>query len=706
MKLTPRNKKLILLLLEKDNFITVRCIAESIQVSSRTVLRELIHIENWLNSKNIILEKKKGSGIRISLQGKEREDLRHEIESEKADMVYSPEQRLTLLKAELLKNSGITKLYTLTTLLDVTEGTISADLDKLDSWMNKFQLKINKKPGLGVYIEGNEISIRSAIISLIYEQVHEAELINIIFNFNKEKEAFNLDLIKTRMNQGILDTMDMNNLVLAEQLLKNVEHQMDCQFADNSHIALILRISVTLHRCYKNMLIHDIGDLKKEVPKDKLYYLVKEWFVSHGNLLSFEVLEEEIKFLVIHIRGAEIQERYESDTGQDSQDLKYMELTKEVIFIAERETGIYLEDNKKLLRGLAAHLKMAIYRIRMHLDIMNPLLEDIKDMYPDLFQTAGKCAAFIEEKEEISIPEDEIAYLATHIGAAVKEEKNNSLQIYRAVVVCTNDVGAAQLLVSEIERVFPSIRITSIISVMDMDIDQLMQKRIDLIITTVELQATKLPFILVGPILNEVDKRHIREVLENFLPDNINYGRIRTAQFKDKLNKLKRYSSNILQMIDNFLFIEQVAAENAEVLSHFIIRSLAKSGEDRLRLEKDMENKEKKGSAILCRKRMVLYHLRSEVVSEPGMAVLKLKDSIDIQEKDGFMQKADTFIVLSMPVDTDSSVLEILNEITRKIISSDFAITLKQCGREEIVIEMNAILDNFIQSKVLDNNIK
>ncbi len=695
MKLTPRNKKMILLLLEEDNYITVRYMAETVKVSSRTVLRELIPIENWLNSKGIALEKKKGSGIRIGLSDKERENLKNEIKSEKSNLVYSPEQRLTLLKAELLKNSGITKLYTLTTLLDVTEGTISTDLDKLDTWMDKFRLKINKKPGLGVYVEGNEISIRSAIITLIYDQVHEAELVNIIFN--KANEAFNLELIKTRINRGILDIIDVNNLILAEQLLKKVENQMGCQFADNSYIALVIRISVTIHRCFMGRFIHDIGDQVKEVPKDKLYILVKEWFISHENPLSYAVPEEEIKYLVIHIKGAEIQERQGSDSGQDRQDLRIMELTKEVIYIAERETGIYLEDNEKLLKGLAGHLKMAIYRIRMHLDIMNPLLEDIKDMYPDLFETAGKCALFIEEKEGIAIPEDEIAYLATHIGAAVKEEKSNTHQIYRAVVVCTNDIGAAQLLVSEIERVFPGIRISSIISVMDMDIAQLTQKHIDLIITTVELQITKLPFILVNPILNETDKRHIRDVLDNFLPVNANYGRIKTAQFKDKLNELKRYSSYILQIMDNFLFIEQVASENEKVLNHFVSRSLVKSDPDRFQLEKDMENKEQKGAAILSRKGMVLYHLRSGVVREPGMAVLRFKSSIG---------STDTFIVLSMPVDAEGCVLELINEITRKIISSDFAITLKQCGREEIIIEMNAILDNFIQSKVLDTNVK
>lgn len=700
MILTTRSKKIILLLLEEDNYIEIRYIAESVNVSSRTVLRELNTIENWLNNNGILLEKKKGTGIRISLQENEREKLRNYIIQEKAELTYSPEQRLTLLKVELLKNPEITKLYTLTKLMDVTEGTISADLDKLAAWMKKYKLKIIKKPGLGVYVEGNEIAVRSAMISLIYEQFHEAELINIIFN--PKKEDLDLELIKTRISQDILDFTDISNLELIQKFLHNVEKQMNIQFADNSFIALVIRISITIQRCLKGMFINEDNNLKIDVWEDKLFYLVKEWFLSPENPLPHVIPEEEIKYMSIHIKGAEIQERH--DYLQNREELKIMDLTKEVIYMAERETGIYLEDNEKFLRGLAGHLKMAIYRIKMQLDIMNPLLEDIKEMYPELFRTAGKCAQFIEEKEGISIPEDEIAYLATHIGAAVKEVKNNALPIYRAVVVCTNDIGSAQLLVSEIERVFSNIQISSIISVMDMDIGQLAQKHIDFIITTVDLQVPELPYILVNPILTEADKKHIRGILENFLPEHMNYGKVIETQLEDKLNKLKLYSEYILEIMHNFIFIEQVASGNIKELDYFISRSLAKAGENRLQIEMDLENKEKKGSAILSQKGVVLYYLRSSAVKELGMAVVRLKDSLVISEKDGGRQKTDTFIFLSMALNADSYAIEVLNEVTRKIINSDFAVELKQCSKEEIMIEMNKILDGFIQSKVLDTN--
>lgn len=697
MNLTLRNKEIIFLLLGEDRYVTVRFIAEHINVSSRTVLRELNNIEKWLKNYNIRMEKRKGIGIRINLSGKERELLLNNIGSVKSDLIYTPEQRLTMLKAELMKKNTVTKLYTLARLLDVTEATIRSDLDKLEPWMKKYNLWVVKKPGLGIVLNGNESDIRSALISLIYEQFHEAELINLIFN---EKEEINLDVVKARISQGILDIIDMRILESAQRQLRNIEKLMNIQFADNSYIALVIRISVTMHRCREGIFIENVDDTKAD-PKDKLYELVKEWFTFNENSLTDAVLDAEIRHMVIHIKGAEIQERFGLSDELSVEDQEILELTKEVIYIAERETGVYLEDNERLLRGLAGHLKMAVYRIKMHLDIMNPLLEDIKETYPDLFLTAVKCAEFIEESEQLSLPEDEIAYLATYIGAAIKEEKYNTYQMYRAVVVCTNDIGASQLLISEIEREFPNIKITSIISIMDMDMIELAQKHIDIIISTVELQITQLPLILVNPILNEEDKKNIRDVLENFLPESINYGRIKNAVLEEKLTGLKSYSDSILQIMRNFLFIEHVVVKDMDEWYRFISHTLTKRREDRMQIEKDLRLSEKKGAAILEPKGMILYHCHSKAVEELGMIIVRMKNPVKSADEFVKMMGTDTVIVLTIPYDADHFAMEILYEVTKKIINTDLTIVLKQQSKEDIMIELNTIYDNLIQKKAL-----
>lgn len=690
---------MIYLLLEETNYVTVQFIAEKTNISSRTVIRELCVVENWLNEKGIPLEKKKGTGIKILLEGSDRERLEKYLLEEKADLVYSPNQRLVMLKAELLKNFELTKLYTLTKLFDVTEGTISSDLDKLEVWLGKYNLELTRKPGLGIYIAGSEMSVRRAIISLIYEQFHEAELISLIIN--KEKNAVNISLLQSKIDQVILDFIDISNIVLAKKLLAYIEGQMGYQIADNSFIALIIRVCVTIKRCQQSIFISDEEEAIGKIQNEKIYLLMKDWFVDKTDLTMRDIPEQELIYLAIHIKGAKLRETLSHNKISMTEDYKTIKLAKEIIYIAEKETGIYLDDNEQLLIGLVRHLRPAIYRMKMNLDIMNPLLDDIKQMYPQLFEATRKCAQIIENKEHVIVPEDEIAYLATHIGSAIKSEKSHVRKVFRAVVACTNGIGASQLMVTEIEKEFPNIQIVDTVSTLDMDEVKLSHLHIDLVITTVQISDITIPTILVNSILSNQDRKKIKDVLENFLPENTSYEKVMNLHFKDKLKSLKHYSDLILQVLENFSFVEDVELANVNALIQFVSRSITKTLPLSEELENAFKDREEKGSTILGQKGMMLLHCRSKAVEELYLMVVRVKDPMIMRSTRGESSKISTIIVMVAPLTISSNALEVLSEVTRKTITSDFAITLKQGNHEEIYLGVSNILDRFIQGKVI-----
>ena len=302
---------------------------------------------------------------------------------------------------------------------------------------------------------------------------------------------------------------------------------------------------------------------------------------------------------------------------------------------------------------------------------------------------------------KVSVGEDEIAYLATHIGAAIKSEKRGIRKIYRTVVACTNGIGASQLLVTEIEREFPSIQIVDVISIIDMDIFKLETENIDFIVTTVPIPYSALPVIIVNNILGDKDKRKIKEVLENILPEDIPDKKIKTIHFREKLKVLKLYSDLILQIIDNFSFMEKVELADVSELIQFVSSAIAKNSAARTELEKAFKDREEKGATILGKKGMMLLHCRSKAVSELYVMVVRIKEPISIENTRGESSEVNTIIVMVAPLDITSHALEVLSEITRKIITSDFAMTLKIGTQEDIYMGISTILDHFIQNKVM-----
>jgi transcriptional regulator with AAA-type ATPase domain/transcriptional regulatory protein LevR len=76
--------------------------------------------------------------------------------------------------------------------------------------------------------------------------------------------------------------------------------------------------------------------------------------------------------------------------------------------------------NEKVITHLAIHISEAIKRIRFRLEIVNPNIIYIKEKLKEEFNLACDLAAEIEKGEKISIPEDEIGFIAMYIKEMLK----------------------------------------------------------------------------------------------------------------------------------------------------------------------------------------------------------------------------------------------------------------------------------------------
>lgn len=82
--------------------------------------------------------------------------------------------------------------------------------------------------------------------------------------------------------------------------------------------------------------------------------------------------------------------------------------------------------NESLLITLADHINFAIKRQKQGLLYKNPLLEPIRECYPEEFKMGRYCIKRIKEKLSVSLPEDEAGFIALHI---VNAELNTSMSV-------------------------------------------------------------------------------------------------------------------------------------------------------------------------------------------------------------------------------------------------------------------------------------
>ena len=169
-KISSRQKEIILMLAQNPSNkpITISEVAQQLNISTRTVLRDMSSIENWLDENDFKFVKKPGVGIYLDETLDSKQFIIELLQEEKIEKSYTKEERKRFILSNLLTSSEPIKSYYFYKSLKISEGTLNNDFVDIETWLDKFSINLIRKPGTGIYIEGSEKNIRSAQVNLIY----------------------------------------------------------------------------------------------------------------------------------------------------------------------------------------------------------------------------------------------------------------------------------------------------------------------------------------------------------------------------------------------------------------------------------------------------------------------------------------------------------------------------------------------------------
>lgn len=686
MKINERSKFIINKLIQTENYITASEIAEKLQVSNKTVVRQLGSVEKILVQHNLSLERKTGRGMRVigALEDKERllsliaekVNTRHE---------YSPAERCNIILSQLLKSQEPIKLIALSQLLNVTDATISNDLDKIEPWIRKMNMNLVRKPGLGVYLEGLEKDIRKAIISHIYENIHEQDILNLLYSKKKKTNELTSDADKF-----LLDLVDKNIIQKVEEAVKATMQQQKSSLSMNAFSGLVVHLTLAVQRLLKGETIKiDVAFLGK-IKQKKEFKLAENIGENIEKVFQVKIPEEETAYITMHLLGA--RNNYEQDVDIQYSSFHLIRIAKDIVKIAQQESGISLLKKSRLLIGLYKHLKPAVMRIKMKMEIRNPLLQEMKEKYPKWMTLAKKAARPLEEELQTPLPEAEIAYLAMHLGAAL-EEANMQEQYFKVLVACPTGIGTSKLLATQLKREFSNLEIVAIVSAVNVDYDFYKHENVEFIISTVPIENAKLPVVVVDFMLNENDKTNIihQMNISTVLKKNVEHVKV-NYKLIYRLERIDRYIKYIYEVLTNFFYDEYIEIKDIDELcaktSHVI------SGElERELLYHDLKNRESKGSTVL--NKLMILHTKSKAVQSLHVGVIKLQNEYVLNK-----ENISTILVLLAPDNAEQAALETIGYVSESLLESlNLLDILYEGSSKEIYGELEKIYTNYFKEK-------
>lgn len=164
---------------------------------------------------------------------------------------------------------------------------------------------------------------------------------------------------------------------------------------------------------------------------------------------------------------------------------------------------IDLSEPEFLVR-FALHIRNLLVRSKNDYFSKNPLTESIKVSCPLIYDASVNLARIIKEETGISINDDEIAYIAFHLGSTLEAQKSLTTKI-TAALYCPNYYDINRKVTDAINQHFKDDILIKYILTEESEIEKI--NDIDLIISTIPLsKVSTIPNIMISLFVNEKDQ--------------------------------------------------------------------------------------------------------------------------------------------------------------------------------------------------------
>lgn len=688
---SPRMQQILKILLRDDRVWPVQHLADHLNVSRRTVQRELEYVEKPLKKHGLLFRSKAGAGVWLEGTAEDKAEFLKRLEEEESLDISDKTERRKRLLLEILKDKALKKLFYYSDLFGVSEATISSDLENVEGWLLNFQLKIVRKQGLGISIEGSEESFRRALRAFIDENI-DTRMVRELYEGRNESLY---QLLSDKAEKNIYRILDEDIMKRVIRCIMRLNDKRIKNLTENSYVGLVIHVTIAVNRILKMEMMEENQTLVESLRQEEEFQLASDIAENLGKEFGVAIPEVETAYICLHIKGAKVQQAEipEESREQIEASRELLDTVNEMIDCYDKDIAYALkQDEEFVVQGLLAHLQPTLVRLANHMKIQNPLLEHIKKEYADIYKRCEGVAQVLTRRYGYQVPDTEIGFLAIHFGAAVVRMENRK-EIKRKVkigVVCASGIGISRLMISKLNRQFMDR--TEICAYGTYDITPFVTEHLDFLISTMPVKA-EIETLFVSPLLTseemeEIEKRircyerlPAKKVEENTFTRQLEQVNFMAAQIKSIINEMGYL------LVNPYITFDELLVAVSEMASPYNDR--------RTMIQEDLKRREKISSQIFPEFGFALLHTRTKGVVRPGFSVCQTKDFDTF--KDPYFHEIGVVIIMLLPIDEhvgeNSQILGFLSEML--VEEFDFLAAIAGGTKEEIRQALSDYLKKF-----------
>ncbi len=659
MNFSAREKKILLLMLKESSPISIVKLSQKIGVSKRTVQRELEFLPGDLVSYNLKFASKTGVGVWIVGKEEDKKALLNELSNDGVFDDSDKEHRRKKIAFEMLTDKGIKKLFWYSTKFKISEATVSADIESLEPWFNSHDLKIVKKPGSGIFVQGTELSYRKAIKSFLNENIASDYFFDIYVSDSKSSEAFD-----NFQKSGFMEVLGEDTVRRVADCINGIDSDYVKKLTENSYVGLIMHISIAVKRILdKETIEDDVADSMPQ-PKDLEYKVAKRIAAELQEEFDIEIPLAEISYIHLHIKAS----KFEKATINTENQLENINLIADkMIYAFDEKMAYQLKQDEDFLQSLLAHLAPTTIRLSNGMNIHNPMLSEVINQYSDIYMKCENSAKVLEECINRTVPPAEIGFLAVHFAAALVriEANKQKSKVVKVGIVCSSGIGISRLMLSKLKKTFKKRVVLSAYGKNEIDKDIVNKE--DFLISSLALNVSGIEIVEVSPLLSEKNMEAIRQTI---IKHEV-YTEEKNIDKTDLDFEAISVIANQIKLIEKSISINKIADNlNFEESLKLITTTVCKNDEDPTEVQNDILEREKMSSQIFPELNFALLHAKSSAVKSPSFSIFTTEDLTEFKSPD--FNGISVIFTMLIPKDENEKVNgEIMGSISSSLVDSD-----------------------------------
>ncbi len=663
-------------LLMKSNEMDISTLSRELEVSERTIFREISSVNEALQDERIRISIRK-SVLTIEGEAQDIQKLQRLLGQARGSLLLTTNQRILFITAQLLLAEGTSKSALFSYQLGLTEGAISLYMNQIEHWFQEKGMTLIRKRGYGTAVEGIEWTKRNALVTLIYEHKPVDRLLSYLYGV--EKDQVLQYFFRSQFGNETLQT--------AQELLNLISQE---QRDDISYLTSLLHTIISVKKMLAKQPIilpesftQEVRSANSDLIGDKL----REFLVQR----NIPVYESEIAYIAIHLPDKYL---FEAERRFQGLNVTVDSLAREVLDEVQKMLGTGINTDSHMVDGVSHNLGLAVYRADMGIHVANPLLSEIKAHYAMLFRAVDQACKLVFSKYNLQFSPDEIGFITMEIGGAL-ETKAYLERKLSILIVCPSGIFASRILYSKLKGI---VRESDRIEVASLKEWTETGQQYDLVLSTVTIRlgvGANRNILLVSQFLGNEDITRIHEALNRIRSQAANGTRQPElpAPHKADADGIDQFVGHMLDT----LLVQHIPEEAFPKMVDSIAADLFERGivSERQEIAGLFLQREKAGSVVIPGTRVSLLHFRSDLVNSAFVGVYRLHGETRMKSIGFVREPVDTFLVLLARRNETPTVLEKMGNISIALIEDkEFPRTLRTGNRDTLHDTFRKILAN------------